>query len=69
MTDEPLQVFGKDNYYSVYMYALENGLQNQSGWKRYGKCNSGKKVAITPFIQEDGLQERRPAIDQMMWPE
>jgi hypothetical protein len=69
VTDEPLQVFGKDNYYSVYRYALENGLQNQSGWKRYGKCNSGKKVVITPFIQEDGLQERRPAIDQMMWPE
>jgi hypothetical protein len=31
VTDEPLQVFGKDNYYSVYRYALENGLQNQSG--------------------------------------
>jgi hypothetical protein len=59
-TDEPLACFAKDNYYSVYRYVIEKRLQNEIGWKRYCRCNQGKKLVITPTIQDFPLQKKRP---------
>jgi hypothetical protein len=64
-TDEPLVCFAKDNYYSVYRYVIEKRLQNEIGWKRYCRCNQGKKLVITPTIHEFPLQKRLPKRQQI----
>ena len=60
VTDEPLMCFAKDNHYSVYRYVLAKRLQNESGWKRYCRCNIGKKLEIKPAVHEIPLQKRVP---------
>jgi hypothetical protein len=47
ISKEPISRFAKENYYSVYCYAVKNKLVNEIGWKKYCKCPTGKTLSVT----------------------